>query len=269
VKKAKLLYNNTCKTCHGEDRNGGVGPSIVDAGQRILFDDFKNLLTAGRGRMPGFVHIDEQSAAAIYRYLGGDPTRRFNFRRRGEAELAPEGPIVASGGAPIKPDSVSGSVMADYPEGVDHPQDRYTTDYGIMWPHLLSPTWSWVMAYDLNTGTVKWKQPVGEGIHSEANEEKLGVPSGAQRKGMVITSTGILFCTGKGGKLYAYDSENGTLLWEINMNHESNAQPTMFELNGKQYLVINATGYFSRDTNDRSREPGALPRGYVVYALRR
>jgi quinoprotein glucose dehydrogenase len=41
----------------------------------------------------------------------------------------------------------------------------------------------------------------------------------------------------------------------------------MYELNGKQYLVVNATNAFSRDSNDHSKDPGALPRGYVVYAL--
>ncbi|HEX5170002.1 MAG TPA: PQQ-binding-like beta-propeller repeat protein [Cyclobacteriaceae bacterium] len=269
VKKAQLLYNSTCKSCHGENMKGGsTAPSIVNAGQRIIFDEFKSLLAAGRGQMPGFVHIDEQSVAAIYRYLGGDPSRVFGFRRRGGSETTPEGPVVATGGAPIEPDANRGSVMSDYPEGVDHPKDRYTTDYGISWPNLLSPTWSWVMAYDLNNGTIKWKKPIGEEVKSiNSGEKNAGAPSGSLRKGMVVTSTGVLFCTGKGGKLYAYDSENGDLLWETNLSHESNAQPAMFELDGKQYLVINATGYFTDDSFDRSKDPGALPRGYVVYSL--
>ena len=269
VKKAKLIYNSMCKSCHGEKMAGGdAAPSIVNAGQRIIFDEFKGLLTAGRGRMPGFVHIDEQSAAAIYRYLGGDPSRRFNFRRRSDSDSMPEGPVIASGGAPIKPDSIKGSGMYEYPDGVSHPENRYTTDYGILWPNLLSPTWSWVMAYDLNTGTVKWKKPLGEEVNSSTKGDKnAGAPGGSLRKGMVVTSTGVLFCTGKGGKLYAFDAENGKPLWETNLSHESNAQPTMFALDGRQYLVINATGYFSPDSFDHSKEPGALPRGYVVYSL--
>jgi quinoprotein glucose dehydrogenase len=269
VKKAKLLYNNTCRSCHGENMTGGdAAPPIVNAGQRIIFDEFKNLLSAGRGRMPGFVHIDEQSVAAIYRYLGGDPSRRFAFRGRGGSDAVPEGPVVASGGAPIKPDSIRGAAMYDYPQDVPHPENRYTTDYGISWPNLLSPTWSRVMAYNLNTGTVAWQKPIGEEINSLRNGDKdAGAPAGSLRKGMVVTSTGILFCTAKGGKLYAFDSTDGSLLWETNLSYESNAQPTMFEWDGRQYLVVNATGYFSEDSIDRSKEPGALTRGYVVYAL--
>jgi len=269
VVKAKLLYNTMCKSCHGGKMTGSdAAPSIVNAGQRIIFDEFKGLLTAGRGRMPGFVHIDEQSAAAIYRYLGGDPSRRFNFRGRGDSNRIPEGPVVASGGVPIKPDSIKGTAMYDYPDDVSHPEDRYTTDYGISWPNLLSPTWSWVMAYDLNTGTVKWKKPIGEEVNSfQKGDKDAGAPSGSLRKGIVVTSTGVLFCTAKGGKLYGYDSGSGELLWETNLSHDSNAQPVMFEIKGKQYLVINATGYFSEDSFDRSKAPGAQPRGYVVYAL--
>jgi quinoprotein glucose dehydrogenase len=41
----------------------------------------------------------------------------------------------------------------------------------------------------------------------------------------------------------------------------------MYTLNGKQFLVINATSPFTADSYDHSRKPGALPRGYVVYAL--
>jgi quinoprotein glucose dehydrogenase len=41
----------------------------------------------------------------------------------------------------------------------------------------------------------------------------------------------------------------------------------MYKLNGKEYLVINATNSFMKDSYDHSKEPGALPRGYVVYAL--
>jgi len=158
--------------------------------------------------------------------------------------------------------------MVDYPAGVAHPKNRYTTDYGTSWPDLLSPTWAWVMAYDLNTGTVKWKQPLGEDPKAvKAGDKNAGAPNGSQRKGIVVTSTGVLFCNGKGGKLYAYDVDNGNLLWETTMSRESNTQPVMYELNGKQYLVVNATANFTRDSFDHSKEPGALPRGYVVYAL--
>ncbi len=269
VQKAKTLYAASCQSCHGENMTGrGIAPSVVNVGQRMLFDDFKTLIAVGKGQMPGQAHIDEQRVTALYRYLGGNPNQRFGGpggRRTQEARM-PQGPVVASGGAPVKPDEKVVPAMTDYPAGVARPAARYTTDYGTGWPNMLKPTWSWVSAYDLNTGKIKWKQPLGETTASKG-DKTTGSPIGSQRKGMVVTSTGILFCTGKGGKLYAYDSENGKLLWETTLSYETNAQPMMYELNGRQYLVVNATANFARDNEDHSKKGGAQPRGYVVYAL--
>jgi quinoprotein glucose dehydrogenase len=269
IQKAETIYTTSCKACHGDNMAGrGIAPAIVNSGQRILFDDFKTLITVGRGQMPGNPHIDEQSITAIYRYLGGNPSQRFFGPRRNQTNKMPDGPVVASGGAPVKPDIKTVAPMTDYPAGVPHPANRYNTDYGTAWPDMLGPTWAWVMAYDLNTGTIKWKQPLGEDAVASGKGDKMaGAVNGSQRKGMIVTSTGILFCTGKGGKLYAYDADNGTLLWETTLSHESNAQPVMYELNGKQYLVVNATNNFTKDSFDHAKKPGALPRGYVVYAL--
>lgn len=265
VKRVKSFYTSTCQTCHGENMVGGVGPTLVNIGQQLFYDEFKGIITNGRGQMPGFAHVDEETLRALYRYLGGNP-RSFNFRRNLETKT-PEGPVVASGGAQVKPDEKRNSPMSDYPEGVDHPADRYTTEYGLEWPGILSPPWSSIMAYDLNDGTVKWKKPIGEDSLYVQGDKTKGAPSGVLRKGMVVTSTGVVFATAKGGKLYAFDADNGDILWETTLSHESNAQPSMYTLNGKQYLVINATSNFTPDSYDHAKKPGALPRGYVVYAL--
>jgi quinoprotein glucose dehydrogenase len=79
--KVQSLYATTCKSCHGENMTGrGIAPSIINAGQRIAFDDFKTLITVGRGQMPGFVHVDEQRITALYRYLGRYYFEVWQFR---------------------------------------------------------------------------------------------------------------------------------------------------------------------------------------------
>jgi quinoprotein glucose dehydrogenase len=266
LKKAKALYINTCKTCHGEKMEGGVGPSLVNVGQRVFFDEFKSIVTGGRGQMPGFIHIEDQSVTALYRYLGGNPSR-FNFGGRSDTSKRPAGPVVASGGVKNKPDAKINAPTSEYPAGVAHPADRYTTDYGLEWPALLSPPWSSILAFDLNNGTIKWKKPIGEDSAFVKGDKTKGAPGGALRKGMVVTSTGVVFASGKGGKLYAFDADNGNLLWETTLSYESNSQPAMFTVNGKHYLVVNATSNFTRDGYDHSKKPGALPKGYVVYGL--
>ncbi len=267
ISKVKSLYAATCQTCHGANMEGGVGPSLVNAGQYIFYGDFKDVIINGKGQMPGFTHVDEETIKALYRFLGGTPSN-FNFPRRAKEEPLPrEGPVVASGGVPVSADIQTVPPMLEYPEGVAHPTDRYVTDYGLEWMGLLSPPWSSIVAYDLNNGTIKWSQPIGEDSLYVRGDKTKGAPGGTQRKGMVVTSTGVVFATAKGGKLYAFDADNGKILWETTLSYESNAQPSMYTVNGKQYLVINATSNFRNDSYDHSKKPGALPRGYVVFAL--
>jgi quinoprotein glucose dehydrogenase len=109
--------------------------------------------------------------------------------------------------------------------------------------------------------------PIGLDSAFTDGDKNAGAPSGTLRKGMVITSTGVVFATGKGGVVYAFDSDDGSILWETTLSNESSGQPTMYEIDGKQYLVINASFRFERDSYNSSGKPGALPKGYVVYAL--
>ena len=265
VLRVKSLYTRSCQTCHGVNMEGGVGPPLKNIGQDLFYDEFRNTVINGKGQMPGFVHVDEESLKALYKYLGGNP-RSFNIRRNLEPK-EPEGPVVASGGAKITPDENHGLPMSDYPDDVEHPDVRYTTDYGMEWPGLAAPPWSSIVAYDLNEGIIKWRRPVGQDSLYAQGDQSLGAPGGVLRKGMIVTSTGLVFATAKGGKLYAFDSENGDLLWEDTLSHEVNGQPGMFTVNGKQYLVVNATSNFAKDSYNYALKPNPRPRAYVVYSL--
>lgn len=265
-KRALSFYKKSCQTCHGAKMEGGVGPKLTGVGQKLLMDEFKSVISNGKGQMPGFVHVDEAAVTALYKYLGGNPAR-INFPRRGLNSKPIEGPVVANGGAKIKPDTKPIPPMSEYPEGTEHPIDRYTTDYGLEWPGLLGPPWSSMVAYDLNTGTIKWRKPIGlDSLYAKGNPN-FGAPGGTLRKGMVVTNTGVVFATAKGGKLYALDDENGKILWETTLSFEVNGQPIMYQYKGKQYLVVNAASNFTKDSYNQSMKNGALPKAYVVFAL--
>lgn len=264
LKKIKTFYTNNCQSCHGDNMQGLVGPSLVNIGQRMFYDEFKNIVINGRGRMPGIPHVDEETFSSLFKYMGGIP-RSFNFRR-GDNKKA-SGPIVDSGGAVVKPDITKATPMSEYPDGVDHPENRYTTDYGTEWMGLAAPPWSSIVAYDLNKGTIKWRMPIGEDSAYVKGDKSKGAPGGALRKGMVVTSTGVVFATAKGGKLYAFDADNGKILWETTLSNEVQGQPTMYTYNGKQYLVVNASANFTPDSYNHSVKPGAMKKGYIVYAL--
>jgi quinoprotein glucose dehydrogenase len=232
----------------------------------MFYDEFKNIVQNGRGRMPGIVHVDEQTLSSLFRYMGGVP-RSFNFSGRRAEIKKVTGPIADSGGAHIKPDPGKGTAMSEYPEGVIHPENRYTTDYGTEWMGLGSPPWASILAYDLNSGTIKWRMPIGEDSAYAKGDKSKGAPAGALRKGMVVTSTGVVFATAKGGKLYAFDADNGKILWETTLSNEVLGQPVMYSYKGKQFLVVNASGNFTADSYNHSVKPGAVKKGYIIYAL--
>ncbi len=265
------VYDKNCQVCHGADRSGGVGPSLLELGQRLSFSDFKQVVVAGRNKMPAFAHIEDDELRNLYLFLAGN-IRRPLMAAAGELVL-PDGPVVASGGAPggLKEREVTlrgGRFGAPYPEGVEVPSDRYFIEgYGLGYPYLMKPPWSEIMAYDLNQGTVKWKRPLGKG----KGGVNTGLPRGSQRNGMIVTSTGLVFSTAGDGKIYAFDADTGEELWSQELPMKSEGLPSMYAVDGKHYLVVCATTppvYWGRETEETQTEADEKPQGgYVVFAL--
>lgn len=268
--RAKAAYTQNCQSCHGADRAGVVGPALVSIGARMNLDQFKTTVTAGRGQMPGFQHIDEATLSALYLFLGGEA--RPDARRQAAVQAGnalPEGPVVAFGGAPVaQGQGRFAAGMQDYPAGVARPAHQYTSDYGLQYPDLMAPVWSSLFAYDLNKGTIKWRVPLGQDARvSAAGGKNTGVAIGSQRKGMIVTATGLVFATSKGGMIRAFDADDGRILWSYQLPRETQGLLSCYEINGRQFIAVSATAPFTKESVDRSKEPGALPPGYMVFAL--
>jgi quinoprotein glucose dehydrogenase len=62
--------------------------------------------------------------------------------------------------------------------------------------------------------------------------------------GPVVTASGLLFigATNYDKKFRAFDSHTGTQLWEATLPAAGNATPAVYEVNGKEYVVIAAGG---------------------------
>jgi quinoprotein glucose dehydrogenase len=171
-----------------------------------------------------------------------------------------------------------------YPDGVDAPKDRYfiPPGWGLGFPYIISPPWSTITAYDLNTGKIKWQVPIGSDKEAEKEGAKNTGMLRAQRQGMVVTSSGVLFCTGKDGKIYAFDIDNGKQLWSFELPTGTEGIPAMYEINGKHYLAVCASTplRFGRQAEQaQPPNPGAAPAvpppppagtgkgSYIVFAL--
>lgn len=274
IERGQVAYRAQCVACHGEDLSGsGAGPSLLTLGGRISFDRMYRAVVYGIGRMPAVGHLDDGTLSDLHAFLSTHTSAEA--AAQAEPEL-PEGPVVQSGGAKsdkdLNPKVQYNRAGKDYPEGIDAPENRYYTDYGLGHPYLMTPPWSTILAFDLNTGTIKWRQPLGQDLHASlAGASGTGVPRGSQRNGMIVTETGIIFSTAKDGKVYAFDEDDGSVLWSGQLPMGTEGIPAMYEWEGRQYLVVCATtpltwGVNSRESGIGSTEPRGVG-GYVVFAL--
>jgi quinoprotein glucose dehydrogenase len=105
----------------------------------------------------------------------------------------------------------------------------------------VKPPWGTLNAINLRTGRIEWKVPLGE----YEDLTKAGIPiTGTENFGATIfTASGIVFCAGTPDqKIRAFDSLTGKQLWEYRLPFAAYAQPATYEANGRQYLIIAATG---------------------------
>jgi quinoprotein glucose dehydrogenase len=159
-----------------------------------------------------------------------------------------------------------------YPPGVKVPEVRMYTGYG-MDGTIVKPPYSTLTAYDLNTGAIKWQVPAGGDDPRAVAQGGKDTGYISQRTGIITTSAGLLFHAGGDGKLRVYDSDNGRVLWTGEMPAGSRGIPTMYEVNGRQFFVVNATSTVVGQ--NAPAQPGAaepqdapvLARAYVAYAL--
>jgi quinoprotein glucose dehydrogenase len=270
IERGKAAYQLSCAPCHGADRGGTPsGPSLLAVGAELGFPQLARILRYGSGRMPPMEHIGTDQIRELVAYLGGGPRVAHDA-----LVTMPPGPVVASGGVPrpVAPARPQIDPAQPYPAGVVAPAQRYFTDYGLGFPYLLAPPWSSIMAYDLNRGVVKWRRPLGQTREAAgARADETGVPRGAQRQGMIVTSTGIVFSTARDGRFYAFDADNGALLWSAALPMGSEGLPAVYAVRGKHHIVVNATtpntwGVRSRGVASGSQEPRGAG-GYVVFAL--
>jgi quinoprotein glucose dehydrogenase len=153
-------------------------------------------------------------------------------------------------------------VGPDYPSYVQAPEIRFYTDYGMQ-STIVQPPYSTLTAYDLNTGTIKWQVPGGGDDPRAISQGASNTGFPLARTGIIVTSTGLLFEAGADRKVRAYDAETGRVVWMGDMPAGSVGIPAMYEVNGKQYLLVNAT-----QGGGRGAGGPEVVRAYVAYALK-
>ena len=205
----KSLYKNNCGGCHGDDLKGAppTFPSLVDIGKRRTREDLAAIIREGTGRMPGFD------------YLGRNMNEIVEFLITGKDTGA--GDADAKDASWLKYRN-EGYILFRDPEG---------------YPPL-TPPWGTLNAIDLNKGEIRWQIPFGE--YPELVAKGIKDTGSDNYGGPVVTASGLLFigATSFDKKFRAFDKLTGKLLWETVLPAAGNATPSIYEINGRQFIVI-------------------------------
>ena len=104
----------------------------------------------------------------------------------------------------------------------------------------VKPPWGTLTSINLNNGKKIWQVPLG---HYKKLKAK-GLITGTENfGGATATAGGLVFASGTLDKLIrAFDSSNGKELWSYELPFIGSAPPTSYEANGKQFIIIPATG---------------------------
>jgi quinoprotein glucose dehydrogenase len=277
--QGRAIYERRCQSCHGLNGVGSAGgPPAVAGNNRLELEAFRQVVAGGKGEMPAFADLDAATIAAVHTFLD-NPS---GTERAASALRTAGGPVVASGGAPggldipelePRPSPLGGPA---YPAGVEAPPNRYYTDWGLYpnQPYIIGPPWSAIVAYDLNKGTIKWRVPLGEDARAAEEGAKNAGVFMAERHGIIVTSTGLLFVATTDGKVRAHDEDTGKVLWTGTLPAGSEGVPAMYEVNGRQFLVVPASSRIN--SGGGHRRPGEPPidpvvgtPSYVAFALPR
>jgi quinoprotein glucose dehydrogenase len=225
---SSALYQRHCSGCHRPDLRGTPPefPSLVKIAERRTHEQVDAVTRKGAGRMPGFAHLGDNVVDAIVRWLMTGEDIRLR---------------VTEAAKPLLKYGIDGYNKFLDPDGYP----------------AVAPPWGTLNALNLNTGKYVWQIPFGE--FPELAAKGMRNTGTENYGGPVVTAGGLLFigATNHDKKMRAFDKSDGKLLWQADLPASGNATPAVYEVNGKQVVVIAAGG-------GKSKHSGG---SYVAFAL--
>ncbi len=206
------IYLRNCAGCHREDRAGTPPefPSLLDIGKKRSEGEVVDVIRKGSGRMPAFAFLKDPGIQALSHYLMTGAETEVN---------------VGASPAQLKY-SVDGYNKLLDPDGYP----------------AVEPPWGTLNAINLDSGEIVWKIPLGE--YPALAAQGLRNTGSENYGGPVATAGGLLFigATIQDRKFRALDKATGALLWETTLPAAGSATPAIYEVNGRQFVVIAAGG---------------------------
>ena len=205
----RQIYERTCIACHGAERQGVSPhtPSLLDL--KTSRQEIEAVILQGRNSMPAFGYLRPQETSALIAYLTSAP------------------------GA-VKSSAITGS------------PDRYTIEgYTVFSDQngvpAISPPWGTLNAIDLVKGEIIWKVPLGE--YPQLVAKGIRNTGSMNFGGAVATAGGLIFVAATADEnIRAFEKHSGRLLWEHQLPAAGYATPSVYMVDGRQYVVIAAGG---------------------------
>ena len=247
ARQGRAIYEQNCQLCHGADLKGiGSARRLDDVVSRLGEPHVRDIVGHGQGDMPSFGNMPEASMTALVAFLSNP-------------SAAPPGSAVAMAAPAF------GEIP--YPEGTEHPPVRYYTGYGEE-ATAIDPPWSTLTAYDLNKGTIKWQVPFGDNPAAGPNKGAQLRGNLFPKSGIAVTASGLILFASNEGKLRVLNAADGKQLAMFDLPNGSMCVPAVYEVNGREYILINATGPGPdlRVAPDGEAPPNG-PKSYVAFAL--
>jgi len=216
LQAGQRLYQANCMTCHGPERKGsGNFPSLINIKNKYSITAFDTLVQSGRRMMPAFRQLNQTQRKAIASFVldNNDKTKTFidSSNKKDEHFTVPY--------------SITG-------------YNKFLSKEGYP---AIAPPWGTLNAINLNNGLYAWKKPLGNDPEFSRGST---APTGTENYGAsIVTAGGLLFiAAAKDGKLRAFNKISGALLWEVDLPAPGYATPAVYEIDGKQYIVIACGG---------------------------